>query len=441
MDPPVKERGCRAGRAGRVLEGEPMAGGSGIASRRLFRAGLASLLLALPSASTAAEAEMSLDQAMARFFTQNYDILIHRYEIDKVYGDFVGARLRPNPTFTFNDTQNEVRLPPKATQFTTTSFRLDQLIELGGKRDYRTRAAGETYAAARLSHDDTIRTLLAGFLTVYFNLNLDALNADLASDALRRFDRTLEIADKRFGAGNLSLVDYLKLKVARIDLENGLAAAEAQLKNDGEQLALLLALERPPKPAVRLLETFPARPEDELLRAAYENRFDYLSLRSQLKAADHNRALARAQRIPDVTVGVEYDLSGADHERGIGFGFGLPIPLFNRNQGDILRKDAEYRQVELQVEKARRQVVVDVRLALNNRAASLKVFESYRNRSAEMGDLLQKSERAFALGGITVLDLLDTQKTYREFRAKYSQALVQANLNDRLLKIATGEIR
>ena len=58
-----------------------------------------------------------------------------------------------------------------------------------------------------------------------------------------------------------------------------------------------------------------------------------------------------------------------------------------------------------------------------------------------MQDLLKKSEEAFSLGGVTVLDLLDTRKTYRDFITKYNQALTQVVLNQELLKLYTGEVQ
>ena len=57
-----------------------------------------------------------------------------------------------------------------------------------------------------------------------------------------------------------------------------------------------------------------------------------------------------------------------------------------------------------------------------------------------MVELLQKSEQAFAFGGITVLELLDTRKTYRDFISKYNQTLTQSALNKDLLTIYTGQI-
>jgi len=397
---------------------------------------------ALPcAAALAADDEIPLDKALELFYAHNYDILISRYDIDKASADLVGAKLLPNPTFSANYIGNEFNDFPRAGNNTQLTLRLEQLIELGNKRGLRTGAAQESLEAARLTHRDTIRTLLAGFYTLFYNLKLDLLNVDLAKDELQRFDRVLGIAEKRFSAGHLSLVDYTKIRVARIDLENSLTGLDTQLRNDAEQFSFLLGGDRRYLPLVVVRETFAAYGEQGLIAAARANRSDLLSLQKQLKASEYNGSLARAGRIPNITLGVEYDSFGRQNTPTAGFGFSLPLPLFNRNQDDILRRAAEHRQVELQIEKLERQIVVDVRQAVNNFESSLKVLDAYKRRKAEMAELLGRSEKAFSLGGITALDLLDTQKSHRDFMTRYNQALIQSNLNEALIKISCGEIQ
>jgi cobalt-zinc-cadmium efflux system outer membrane protein len=71
----------------------------------------------------------------------------------------------------------------------------------------------------------------------------------------------------------------------------------------------------------------------------------------------------------------------------------------------------------------------------------VRIFQSYQTRKLEMDDLMMRTEKSFTLGGITVLELLDTQKTYREFNVKYNQALAQSNLSRELIKLYTGTIK
>ncbi len=399
---------------------------------------MTNVCLSLP---VAAEDEVSLDQAVEQFYKNNFDVLISKYEIDKAYGDYIGSRLRPNPNLSFNYTFIQLKDFPHAGDNTQTVTRIDQLIELGGKRGLRTGAASETLESSKLSQKDTVRTLLIGFYTVFFNLNTDMLNVDEAREMLERFDKIFAVGEKRYQAGFLTLLDYTKLKLGRIDFENSLAGLETQFRNDTEQFSLLLGSAGPMKPALQVREDFNTYTEQDLLKSAYQYRYDLLSVEKQLKASEFAGQLAKAKAVPDITVGAEFETITARNTPGVGFGVSLPLPLFNRNQGEIARRQAEYSQLELQKDKVKRQIVSDVRQALNNYSGSINIFEAFKTRKNDMKELMSKSEKAFSLGGITVLDLLDTEKTYRDFMVKYNQSLVQVNLNRQLLKVYTGEMK
>jgi cobalt-zinc-cadmium efflux system outer membrane protein len=387
--------------------------------------------------------EISLQEALELFYKNNYDILINRYEIDKAYGDFVGARLLPNPNVSYSATGIGLSQGyPQGTDDTIQYLQLDQLIVLGGKRDLRTNSALATREAAILTHKDVIRTLIIGFYAVYYNIHLDRLNTEFGRYDLIRFDKIQEIAQRRFDAGFLSLIDYTKIKLARIDLENNLTNFDRQFRADRESFNFLLGGGNQLEPRqLVVLETFPEYSENMLTEVALQNRYDLLSLQKQIEAAKYSMSLAEAMKIPDITVGGQYALYGTDNRSRVGAVVGLPIPVFNRNQGEILRRNAEYKQLEEQIKKVQRSIVSDIRQSLNTYRASLKIFDAYRMRKREMDDLLNRSESAFSLGGITVLDMLDTRKTYRDFITKYNQALTQTLLNQELIKVYTGELR
>jgi outer membrane protein, heavy metal efflux system len=384
-----------------------------------------------------------MQEALAAFYQNNYDIIVSKYDVDRAYADYVTAKLRPNPSLTVN--YNNLAMSRWKTQRwdnTQLSVRIDQLIETAGKRTLRTNSASETLEASKLSHKDVIRNLLIGFYTLYFNLHLDMLNAEFARGEITRFDKLIGVAEKRFKTGFLSLIDYTKLKLARIDLENNVTNLTAQFNNDLESFNFLLGSSSRRVPSkYEMREDFGEYGISGLLDMAYENRFDYLSMQKQLKAAEYSVGLAKASRIPDVSVGGEWDSTGNPATNGIGFGFSVPLPLFNRSQGEILKKTAEQRQIETLVTRVKGRIVTELNQALNTYNAGVLVFGSYKKRKIEMESLLQNTEKAFSLGGITVLELLDTQKTYRDYITKYNQSLTQSQLNKELLKVYTGEIK
>ena len=387
--------------------------------------------------------KITLDRALELFYKNNIDIIIHKYEVDKAYAEFVGARLLPNPSASFSYTDVQFgRGGIYAGDNTQWTVRLDELVEIGGKRGLRKAVASESLESARLGHQDVVRNLLVGFYSLFNDLILDDLNIAFAREEVASLDRILAVSDERYAAGFLTQIDDEKLNLSRVDLENEMTRLENQHENDLELFNVLLG-----SPT----QVMPAEPADipasvdydaeTLIRTAHQNRTDLLALNKQIEAAQNAVRLARANAKPDLSIGAEYDSLGPKNSPAFGLGLSLMIPLFNRNQKDIMIATYEVSQLQAQVAKITRQIDADVRQGLNNYRSSFKIFDSYRKKEKDLEGLREQSRQAFSLGGITVLELMDTQKTYRDFKSKYNQALVQCRLNEELLKIYTGGIQ
>ena len=283
---------------------------------------------------------------------------------------------------------------------------------------------------------------MIGFYTNYFNLLLNELNIEFATEELKRYNRLHEVSTKRHESGFLSFLEYTKHRLARIELENNLLQLKNQNRNDLETFNLLLGGQGSFKPLKELAkEEFPEITEKTLLETAYVNRYDFLALQRQIKSAEFNQKLARAQRIPDITLGGEYERFGVKGDPGLGAGVSLNIPLFSRGQGELIKRTAEVNQLKTLIEKTKKQIGTEIRQGINNYRSSQAMFRNYKNRREDMHTLLANSEKAFSLGGITVLELLDTNKTYKDFMTKYNQTLIQTVLNKALLKIYSGELK
>lgn len=402
------------------------------------------LLLFLGSKIVSGE-EIGIKEALDLFYQNNYDIVKNKYEIDKASADLLEAKLRLNPTLAIYGSGFELagnygfindQIPSQV------SVKMDQPIRLGKKRELAIAAAKENLEATKLSYKDFIRNILVVFYTVFYNLSLDRLNIDFSQDELKRFEKIMKVAEVRYNKGFLSVNDYTKLKLTRIDLENALITFETKYKNDLEDFNLLLGSKNHLEPTkISFQEKFQDYTEESLLGKAYANRPDLLSIQRQIKASKYNISLAKAKRIPDISVGVEYDAFGKAWDPGAGGGVSVGLPLFNRNQAGISRSIAERNQIEIQAEKINKQIAVDIRQSLSNYRGSLNIFESYKRKKTEIEKLLENSETAFSLGGVTVLDLIDTRRTFKDFMTKYNQSLTNAMLNKELLHVYTGETK
>lgn len=384
-----------------------------------------------------------MKDALKLFYKNNYEILVNKYNVDKAYADFIGSKLYPNPSLLAGNIGHNFSTGyPSVNSNTQTTVRIEQLIELGGRRQLRINSAEESLGVAELFQKDKIRNLLAGFYEVWFNLLLERQKMDFVKSDLKQLDNVLKIADARFNAGTLSKIEHAKLNLFRLERVTALAHAESQYLNRLEDLSLLLGGERKysPIPVSDISDVSEALSEEALVREAMTNRYDLLALQKQLKSADLNLAAARSYRIPDVTVGLQYDNFGGASDPYFGGGIALALPIFNRNEGLIGKRAAERGQIETLIEKTRRSVISEVRKALTNYMSAINIQKSLAGRKNEIEDLLKRSSAAFALGGINALDLLDAQRTHLEFHNKHLQSRTQTLLNHKLLKISTGEI-
>src|SRR5262249_7033503 len=104
---------------------------------------------------------------------------------------------------------------------------------------------------------------------------------------------------------------------------------------------------------------------DQLLKIALAERPDIQVAQANLKAAQEALRLAQAQRVRDVSIGVEYQRVGADHSAGVI----TQIPLFayNNHSADVAQAEALMRAAEAQLKQVEMQAQTDV----------MKAYESY----------------------------------------------------------------
>ena len=148
-------------------------------------------------------------------------------------------------------------------------------------------------------------------------------------------------------------------------------------------------------------------------------------LRAADAARDKARAdvnLAQANRWWDVTPQIEYQRIGNDNTIGVGLSF--PLRIFDRNQGEIARTQGEVSRAAALQQVAAVQALADVDTAY----AGLQI---HRERVGLLRDTYlpkaqqarQTVEFAYRRGGVSLLDFLDAQRTYRETALEYIRAL------------------
>jgi len=387
---------------------------------------------------------LSVNEALGLFISQNLDVLIAKYGIEYTKGQEVTARLFPNPLLSVGtlSSYTQGRTLSNSGQLFT---QVAQLFELAGKRGYRIESAGFGTQSAEAAFEDAVRLLGLTVKDSYYRNQLAQRRLVLALENRERFSRILDINTIRFKKGYIAEVDLIRIRLQMVDFHSQVIQSLQEAESAKGELRQLLRLS--PKTVLELTTELGFRridPDIERLRvAALTVRPDIRAKRYTFSQRESDLKLAKAYRIPDVTIGAGYAIQGAqgpDNPGQVALNAGIPLPLFNRNQGGIRQAEVSLQSAEADLDKTVNQVENEVEVAYLNLLQSRRLVEAY------FGEVLEDArstfsivERAYERGGATILDLLDAARTSRTIQQNYIEALFNYQHHLFQLESAVGQ--
>lgn len=378
------------------------------------------VLLALPSVALAQGPVLTLNNALQTAQANNPELAVARWGIDIAEGERRQAGVLPNPELSWEleDTRNGSQ---------TTTVSVSQMFELGGKRGARLGVAGRDSELAGLELERQGNALRAEVIGA-FEASVQAQEGlQLAEESLRLSERALQVVQGRVKAGSASPVEATRAQVqlSEVRLEQG--RAEQALTVAYQQLA---AATGAPVAAFSRVDgkgdQAPAVPSRTQLLERLEQTPDMRLARTQIDQRDAALDLARAQRIPDLTVSVGSQYSETERERVNVLGVSLPIPLFDRNQGNVLaaaRRADQARDQRNGAELRLRSEVIQALAQWSTAAQEVHDFDRSILPSAQQA--VDAATRGFERGKFAFLDVLDAQRTLVAARLQYLQAQAQ----------------
>jgi cobalt-zinc-cadmium efflux system outer membrane protein len=301
-------------------------------------------------------------------------------------------------------------------------------------------AAKDATAVTRSLVADNERSLSFQVATLFINVQLAQSTLELAQQDLKSFQKTVEIAEFQNNSGGISENDYLKIKLQLLQFEMDVQQAQLSKVQALSDLRQQLGYESVSRD-YDVAGAFDYQPLpvklDDLQTKAIANRPDLRAAQQGITAANSQYLLAKANGKVDVTVAGNYS-----HVNGISavtFNVSVPLPIFDRNQGEIARTGFVITQAQQQQMFATGQVMTDVRDAYEGLQTNDIVVQFYRSGYL---DVAQKSrdisEYAYRRGAATLLDFLDAERSYRATELAYRQNLASYLLALEQVREAVG---
>jgi outer membrane protein, heavy metal efflux system len=383
-----------------------------------------------PSGQTHGSVRISLDEAIQKALQNNHTLKAARTTIQQNQAQEITANLRPNPVLTLDAQFLPIFQPNQfSADYINTTAQFDAgvsyLFERGKKRQHRLEAAEDATAQTKATVTDNERALTFNVASQFLTTQLAESTLDLALQDMKSFQNTVDISEARYKAGDISEVDYLKIKLQLLQFQSDVSMAQLTKTQALVGLRQLLGYQTVP-------EDFDVTGDfdykgvtmklEDLQAQALQNRPDYRAAVLGVAAAKSQYELAKANGKVDITGTANYD-HVSDTSAASFFG-SLQIPIFNRNQGEIARTNYAINQAqELQL-AASDQVLSDVLNAYEGVRENDQIISLYRGGYLDASQKTRDiTEYSYKRGAASLLDFLDAERSYRATQLAYRQSL------------------
>jgi len=359
--------------------------------------------------------------------------------VRSVLGRAQQARLYPNPVVGYSAEDLRAREPGRAKHLVWAQ----QSFITAGKRGFVQRAIEQERIHAQAEEVMQRQRVLNAVRLLYYEALGATRLVEIRRDLARITREAVDISEDLYNVGQADRPDVLEVQIEADRSALELGRAEGELERIWEELAAMIGQpELPRSPLAGDLEADVPALDEAAVRQRILNENPELKIaRARVEHAKASLARARADRIPNffVRAGTGYNADRFAPGKDVGAEFfvelGVPLPIFDRNQGNIANAESQVRLAEGELRRTE--------LALRSRLAG--ALRTYRDavRTAERyraGVLAQAQQgyqlylHRFRAMAAAYPQVLIAQRNLGQVRAEYVRALVDTWQNATLLE-------
>ena len=365
---------------------------------------------------------LRLEVALGLAMGANPEISVALREQEATEGVRIQAGVRHNPYIS-----SEIQDTRRNTQQITLQF--NQEIELGNKRESRLALADILHTKATAELDALKATIHANTVNAFYEVLVAQERLALSKSSFEVANAAVNAATKRVNAGKSSPVEETKSNIAASSAKIELNQSNSQLNSARKRLSALWGNPSPVfEQAYGDVENIPLVPSFENLLALLENAPAIGIANLEVSARGGSTKLARSQSTPNITIS-----AGIVHNQELGLnqailGLSAPIPLFDRNQGNV--QEAVSLQYKAQDELIALKTQLATKLAGEHERLSVARLSAISLREEILPgaqNAFEAANKGFNAGKFNFLDVLDAQRTLFQAKSQYIQVLLDAH--------------
>jgi len=401
-------------------------------------------VIAAASQPPAVANQLSLDDLVNEALANNPELNFYRAEIAAARGGRRTAAAWANPEVSAELGQKRVK-DSSGTQLgegAAWSVSVNQTFEYPGRLSLRKAIANRDLQLAELGFAQFKLALASRVRTLGYQVFIAQEKLAASREVAGRFQALTDVLVQRDPAGITPLLETRIIEANTITLQR--QASEASLAAQAAVLELNQLRGRPPGAAIHVtaapFKFHEVPPLESLLEIARTNAFELRIRQAELEQQGFKVSLAKNDRYPAVTVGPFISQEkAADKETIVGVGISVPLPLWNRNSGNIEIARAREQQAQTSLLLAQRDVerrVTESALALQVKLAEMNQWRA--DAVAQFTEAAEHADRHYRLGAVPVATYVELQKQYLEAIAAMLDTRHEALVAAQNLALLTG---
>ena len=397
---------------------------------------------------------VTLDTAITVTLQRSLDLRSKFYEIPQAKADTLQAGLRANPIF-YADAQlvpygqYSRSVPGGPMQY---DVNVTYPVDVTGKRKARTMVAKRAERVLEAQYQEAVRQRIDD---VYDSFVYGVLAARqtvrYARSSVKGLQDLVARTDQLYQKGGVSLGELNRIKNQFRTAQLGLVDAEARYRKAKLDMGSLMNLSRPEIEAMSVRGTIqddapPPPPTDELIRIAQAERPDVISYRLGVNRAQADVRLARANRLNDVYVlaqpftfqnNTPYGMKSA---YSWALGVTVPLPVYNRNQGGILRATLNVDQTKTELADLERAIAIEVEKAAQEYAVTRQEVDVLKSEIIPAArQVQQEAYRLYLSGETSIVTYINAQLDFNSVAKQYLDTAIRHRRSMLNLNTVTGK--
>jgi outer membrane protein, heavy metal efflux system len=374
---------------------------------------------------------LNLYDAEGLFAKNNIQLLAQKYSIDSAKANLITAKLYDNPNFDFSSgfyNQTSKKFFDYSNDNREISLQLSQLIKTAGKRTKNIALAKTGVTITEYEFSNLLRSLQYTLRNDFYNIYYLQKTQQAYFIEINSLQQTVAAFTDQVKKGNIAAKDLLRMQSQLYTLQAELATLQNTIDDIQSEFKLLLRA----KSMAYIIPVLDQKQNiktssilntsyQSLIDSAYQNRHDLKVANTNITFNQQNLALQKALAVPDLTFNVGYDRLGSYVQNYNSIGFGFPIPIFNRNQGNIKQAKIGIQSSKIELQGLQDVIESQIANAYIGAVRAEHLLQSFDPKFEEdFNSLISEVSKNFEKRNISILEFID-------FYDSYKQNVVQLN--------------